>query len=55
MFIPWLLGIPFAGFFDPRFMHTLPLFASPSLSLVLAMAATLAIMGLLARRALNLE
>lgn len=49
----WLLGIPFAGLFDLRFINTLPLFASPSLPLIAAMLVTLAVMGLTARNALN--
>ena len=53
MLLPWLLGIPFQGFFELRFLHMLPLFASPSLPLIVAMAAALAVMGLTARRALN--
>jgi hypothetical protein len=53
MSISWLLGIPFAGVFDPRFLHTLPLVASPSPSLVVVMLGTLLLMGLTTRRALN--
>ena len=53
MSIAWLLGVPFAGVFDPRLIHTLPLFASASPSLVVVMLGTLLLMGLTARRVLN--
>ena len=53
MLLSWLFGIPFHGFFDPRFVYALPLLASPSLPLIVAMVAVLAIMGLTARSALN--
>jgi hypothetical protein len=49
----WLFGIPFAGFFDLRFINTQSLFASPSLPAVVAMLAVLAVSGLMARSALN--
>jgi len=45
--------MPFHGFSDPRFIYALSFFASPSLSLIVAMVAVLAAMGLLARSALN--
>lgn len=51
--LTWLLGIPFGGFFDPRFVYGLSLFASPTLQMCVAMVAVLGGMGFLARRALN--
>ena len=53
MSISWLLGIPFAGVFDPRILHTLPLFASPSLTIIVVMLTTLLFMGLTTRHVLN--
>jgi hypothetical protein len=53
MALSFLLGIPFAGVVDPRVTHTLPLFASPTPSLIVVMLATLLFMGLTTRRALN--
>jgi hypothetical protein len=51
--LSWLFGIPFHGFFDPRFIYALPLFASPSLTLIMAMVTVLAVTVLMARNALN--
>jgi hypothetical protein len=48
-----LFGIPFAGSFGLQFIHLSPLLASPSLPLIVAMLAVLAVMGLSARNALN--
>ena len=53
MALTFLLGIPFAGVVDPRFTHTLPLFTSPTPTLIVVMLATLLLMGLATRRALN--
>jgi hypothetical protein len=49
----WMFGIPFAGFFDLRFINALFPLASPNLPGVVAMFAVLAATGLMARRALN--